>query len=226
VGDNADAFPNDASETMDTDSDGVGDNADAFPNDASKTGGTELTETGTRASASSSSTSLQTVIVNGVAVTRLVGVEKQSIVIANWGYWGKKDDDTLFRASLRASGTVTNGVPSQSYSSAVTGSQTGSNPVTGSAVWTGGVRGVTADFTQVTGVSRLEADLGAATLDVAFTAFDNGQANMTWDGLSLANGAFRDGTRLEGAFYGAEHEGVAGKFNRDGLRGVFGALRE
>ena len=27
-------FPNDSSETTDTDSDGVGDNADAFPNDA------------------------------------------------------------------------------------------------------------------------------------------------------------------------------------------------
>ena len=32
VGDNADAFPNDASETLDSDGDGVGDNADAFPN--------------------------------------------------------------------------------------------------------------------------------------------------------------------------------------------------
>ena len=36
VGDNADAFPNDASETTDTDGDGVGDNADAFPNDATE----------------------------------------------------------------------------------------------------------------------------------------------------------------------------------------------
>jgi hypothetical protein len=37
VGDNADAFPSDASETLDTDGDGVGDNADAFPSDASET---------------------------------------------------------------------------------------------------------------------------------------------------------------------------------------------
>jgi hypothetical protein len=34
VGDNSDAFPNDASETLDSDSDGVGDNSDAFPNNA------------------------------------------------------------------------------------------------------------------------------------------------------------------------------------------------
>ena len=37
VGDNADAFPNDPAETADTDGDGVGDNADAFPNDPTET---------------------------------------------------------------------------------------------------------------------------------------------------------------------------------------------
>ena len=37
VGDNADAFPSDATETVDSDGDGVGDNADAFPNDSSET---------------------------------------------------------------------------------------------------------------------------------------------------------------------------------------------
>jgi len=36
VNDNADAFPNDATESEDTDGDGVGDNADAFPNDPDK----------------------------------------------------------------------------------------------------------------------------------------------------------------------------------------------
>ena len=33
VGDNADAFPEDASETLDSDGDGIGDNTDAFPYD-------------------------------------------------------------------------------------------------------------------------------------------------------------------------------------------------
>ena len=36
VGDNADVFPSAASETTDTDGDGVGDNADAFPNDPTR----------------------------------------------------------------------------------------------------------------------------------------------------------------------------------------------
>lgn len=37
VGNNADVFPNDSTETVDSDGDGVGDNADDFPNDPTKT---------------------------------------------------------------------------------------------------------------------------------------------------------------------------------------------
>merc|ERR1711918_117688 len=37
VGDNADEFPDDADESLDTDGDGVGDNADAFPEDPERT---------------------------------------------------------------------------------------------------------------------------------------------------------------------------------------------
>ena len=36
MGDNGDAFPDDSTESADTDGDGVGDNGDAFPNDASE----------------------------------------------------------------------------------------------------------------------------------------------------------------------------------------------
>ena len=41
VGDNADAFPNDPTETVDTDGDGVGDNSDAYPNDANRSSDSE-----------------------------------------------------------------------------------------------------------------------------------------------------------------------------------------
>lgn len=170
----------------------------------------------------SSGSSRVTAIVNGV----LTQVNRQSVVIANWGYWGKKADDTLFRAGLTASGTITNGVPSQSFSSRVTGPHAGSNPVSGSATWTGGVRGVTEGFVRVIGTSTLEADLSAATIDVLFSAFDDGRADMSWSDLDVVNGAFADGSRLNGAFYGENHDGAAGKFDRDNLRGVFGAIRE
>ena len=49
TGDNADAFPNDASETTDTDNDGTGDNTDAFPNDASETTDSDNDGTGDNA---------------------------------------------------------------------------------------------------------------------------------------------------------------------------------
>ena len=41
VGDNADAFPQNAFETLDSDGDGVGDNSDDFPNDATETKDTD-----------------------------------------------------------------------------------------------------------------------------------------------------------------------------------------
>jgi hypothetical protein len=42
VGDNADAFPDDANETNDSDGDGVGDNADAFPDDVNESMDSDL----------------------------------------------------------------------------------------------------------------------------------------------------------------------------------------
>ena len=68
--------------------------------------------------------------------------------------------------------------------------------------------------------------MAASTVNVDFTSFDNGRADMSWDGLAIRNGAFASETPgIEGAFYGADHAGVAGTFARDGLAGVFGALR-
>ncbi|WP_018016143.1 GLUG motif-containing protein [Teredinibacter turnerae] len=49
TGDNADVFPNDATETTDSDGDGTGDNADAFPNDATETTDTDGDGTGDNA---------------------------------------------------------------------------------------------------------------------------------------------------------------------------------
>ena len=123
-------------------------------------------------------------------------------------------------------------------STSVVGSQSGTSPVTGSAVWTGGVRAYEANveelspgteytfYASVEGDARLEVDFTAVTVDVDFTDFDNGQADMSWDGLIMDNGEFGSGTTsIDGSFYGADHEGAAGTFARDGLTGVFGAVR-
>ena len=57
--------------------------------------------------------------------------------------------------------------------------------------------------------------------------------DMVWNDLSVTNGTFQhsggtflEPNTIEGAFYGEAHEAVAGKFERDSMKGVFGALRE
>ena len=166
----------------------------------------------------------QVEVINGVPTS--MSVTEQWQTLENWGYWAQKDGETLFIASIDARRIVTDGVARMAYYIPnMLGERTRTNPVSGPVVWTGGVRGITEDFTRVTGTSRLEADLGAATIDVDFTGFDDGRANMSWDGLSMTDGAFRGGLTLNGAFVGENHEGVVGAFNRDGLRGVFGATR-
>ena len=120
----------------------------------------------------------------------------------------------------------------------VHGTQSGTSPVSGSAVWSGDVHAYETEdvmtsggmsvttYAPVEGDARLEVDFAAVTVDVNFTNFDNSQADMSWDGLAVDNGAFgSETTGIEGSFYGADHEGAAGTFARDGLAGVFGALR-
>ena len=162
-----------------------------------------------------------------------------------WGVWGGvlRDDyatctaigcppagDTTFWAHLTSEtdGTIT---------ATVHGTRSGTSPVSDAAVWTGDVFAYVAEdvsnqgstvttYLPVTGDSRLEVDFAAVTVDIGFTNLDNSQADMSWDGLAVDNGAFGSGAAgIEGSFYGADHEGAAGTFARDGLTGVFGALR-
>ena len=156
--------------------------------------------------------------------------ERSFYSFEEWGLWAKLDDQTLFKVvindddSLLSLGDL---VP------VVEGGKTGSNPLSGSAVWTGTVRAhdVHPDSygTPVTGDARLEVDFAASTIDVMLSDFSGGHTDKTWQDLRLSNGAFdyrRGYDTLSGAFYGAGHQGVAGKFTRDRLDGVFGALRD
>ena len=158
-----------------------------------------------------------------------------------WGYWGQLvsyeasctpsdncvpvSEETLFRVYLDTA-------DDRSIIAMVQGTQSGSAPESGSAVWLGGVRAYqrileeSSSHWQVQGDARLEVDFTAATVDVHFTNFSNEQADMSWSGLTLDNGVFGYGTTsIDGSFYGANHHGAAGKFARDELTGVFGAIR-
>ena len=146
----------------------------------------------------------------------------------DWGYWERQDDETLFKAFIR--GDTENG---GSYTLHIEGTQSETNPVSGSAVWSGGVRAYDTHpdtlGTPVSGDAQIDVDFGTATLDVEFTNFTEGHADMTWEDLSIVNGTFEHSDGLdtfEGAFYGDDHEGAAGTFERGRLRGVFGTLRQ
>ena len=71
-------------------------------------------------------------------------------------------------------------------------------------------------------------DFEHAAIDIDLTSLDHGHGDMSWERLSLIDGAFRDRRGLatiDGAFYGEGHEGAAGTFQRNHLRGVFAAVR-
>ena len=163
-----------------------------------------------------------------------------------WGVWGGvlRDDyvtcqavgcppagETIFWAHLTSEtdGNVT---------ATVDGTRSGTAPMSGSAVWSGDVHaygteevltfGGTSFMTHapVEADARLEVDFSAVTVDIDFTNLDNNRPDLSWSGLAITNGEFGDETvGVEGSFYGADHEGAAGTFARDGLAGVFGALR-
>ena len=115
------------------------------------------------------------------------------------------------------------------------GMATGTNPVSGSATWTGSVIGVD---THVIGRGRalggnaeINVDFADADVDVAFTFMtfhlegNIWRHDITWNDLPLNAGEFGSDT-IHGVFYGPNHEEVGGVFRRDGLLGTFGGSRE
>ena len=165
----------------------------------------------------------------------------------DWGVWAEQFSQDVFGAFIDQNMEENSLFPGTFYPGEpfgrIEGTPTGHNPVAGGAVWLGVVRAFEAgsgivsfsdvNYTPVSGRARLEVDFADVTADVDFTDFEAGYGDMSWRALQLHNGAFRhgqissflrEGDAIEGAFYGDEHQGVAGTFERDGLKGVFGAV--
>lgn len=119
------------------------------------------------------------------------------------------------------------------------GDATGTNPVSGSATWTGAMVGsegaATATFGKpVRGDATLTFDFAQMDLDVAFTRIRDldgtrSHADMRWQNLPAVNGRFGtgdDGNSIQGQFYGPNHEEVGGVFERNQIIGAFGASRQ
>ena len=146
----------------------------------------------------------------------------------DWGYWPTEGNETLYKAFIR--GDMENG---ESYTLHIEGTPPDINPVSGSAVWSGGVRAYDTHpdtlGTPVGSGARIEVEFCAVTLDVELTNFTQGHDDMSWQDPSIVGGTFqhRSGLdTLDGAFYGDEHQGAAGAFERDRLRDIFGTLRQ
>lgn len=122
------------------------------------------------------------------------------------------------------------------------GTESGSNPVTGKAEWTGLVVALdrTAPDQEVQGKADLTYDFDAHTLDVLFSNLQGARtySDLSWNDLTVTNGRFSQGstmsrvngtllgdTHIKGTFYGDTHEEAGGVFERNNLIGAFGATR-
>ncbi|MCY4540783.1 MAG: transferrin-binding protein-like solute binding protein [Rhodobacteraceae bacterium] len=119
------------------------------------------------------------------------------------------------------------------------GEASGSNPVSGSATWTGAMVGTDIGAAASRpALVRGDADVTVADfnnprIDVTFTNVRNVNGggmkdDMNWNGLELTLGRFKegsDGDSIQGTFYGPNHQEVGGIFERNEMIGAFGASR-
>ena len=172
----------------------------------------------------------------GVTYQQIDGTGDVSLAIgfrdtgsASYLEYGGWLDYSMF--SLTAS-DLDNGFHADAYSLGVA---TGTNPVSGSATWTGTVIGVDIDVfgrgRALRGSAEINVDFADADVDMAFTYMryhlegNITRSDMTWNDLPLNAGEFGSDT-IQGVFYGPNHEEVGGVFRRDGLLGAFGGTRE
>ncbi len=130
--------------------------------------------------------------------------------------------------------------PAQSVVAHSAGLLNPTNPVGGILFWSGAVVGFDTSATETHGhavVGEAEvsiADLHSPQATVAFSGLVDielgvARDSMLWTELTVEEGAFasgEEGDRIEGQFYGAVHEEVGGRFEREGLTGAFGAMSE
>ena len=121
------------------------------------------------------------------------------------------------------------------------GQAAGTNPVSGSATWTGVAMGMDLNLLHpdpdvLQGDAGIVYDFGASSVDVTLDNFVNlrtGAAaahRMEWADIAVQDGAFSDGTHwdgkhIAGTFYGGYHEEVGGAFKSGSIAGSFGASR-
>ena len=121
------------------------------------------------------------------------------------------------------------------------GEASGTNPVSGSATWTGVAMGMDLNLLHpdpdvLQGDAGIVYDFADSSVDVTLDKFVNletGAATdhtMEWTDMAANKGVFSEGTHwdgnhIAGTFYGGYHEEVAGVFKSGSIAGSFGASR-
>ncbi len=156
--------------------------------------------------------------------------ESDNISLEGYGAWAEYQLGFLGTVDAAFSG-----IPVSMVVPFVIGTGVDTNPVSGSATWTGTMMGQ--DYSDPLGSN--EAVFGDAQIDVNFAdlnlnvLFSNIVGRTTneafedinWPDLMMENGRF-SGEGIQGQFFGPNHEEAAGVFNKSDILGAFGTTRE
>ena len=169
---------------------------------------------------------------NGVQVAR-ARASDQGIHFDTWGTWATHS------AAINGQGQTTiEGIPVYFVMPLSLGEGTGTNPVSGHAIWTGAMAGTkvsgSAPGPAVTGDARMQVDLSNVTLDLEFTSIAEISSggvpgaqspDIVWRDVPMNRGTFR-ANGLDGRFYGPNHEEAGGVFERNQIAGGFTLVRQ
>lgn len=184
--------------------------------------------------------------VRGVAIGQFSGSETTEagldLSVTGFGGWLEHSYFTTSIGAIVGGGAI-DGRNVNGWGSAWSlGDATGTNPVSGSATWTGVMVGgdVSTDREQgnrIQGDATLTFDFAQADLDIAFTNIQDLETSrsrevhhrdIVWQNVPVQNGRFQSGfdrSSIQGTFYGPNHEEVGGVFEAREIMGAFGATR-
>ena len=168
-------------------------------------------------------------------VTMMGGVQSATVRLPSdnfslegYGAWGEYQLGFMGKVDTAFSGLSVNMVVPF-----VIGTEADTNPVSGSATWTGTMMGKDHSDTlgnDVFGDARIVVNFADLNLNVLFSNIVGRTTNetfedMNWPGLMMENGRF-SGEGIQGQFFGPNHEEAAGVFNASNILGAFGTTRE
>ena len=165
---------------------------------------------------------------NGVSIARLRDTV-DGLRIDTYGAWGNYNGSIGGRFA-----TTVSGIPIDIAMPLSLGYSVGTNPVSGSATWTGAMVGSKIEATrrgaEVIGDARLQADLAAASLDLSFTNIGELSSgarspDIVWQGVSMQRGPSKQ-TGSTGGSMGRIMKRRAESSSANRITGAFSLTRQ